>query len=145
MSISSSIRSSRPLAVVEEPTGPKPTPEELEEFKHQVAQWIHLDDQVRKLVVAVKERKTAMNALNPIIQTFMAKYHYDDLSTQSGKIRTSKRTVRAPIKMSEVKNKLLELDSGDELVKKIFEAERPIMEKTSLRRIIPKVSLSLDI
>jgi len=138
-------RSSRPLAVVEEPSGPKPTPEELEEFKHQVAQWIHLDDQVRKLVVAVKERKTAMNALNPIIQSFMMKYNYDDLSTQSGKIRTTKRTVRAPIKMSDVKNKLLELDSGDELVKKIFEAERPTVEKTSLRRIIPKVSLSLDI
>lgn len=138
-------RSTRPLAVVEEPTGPKPTPEELEEFKHQVAQWIHLDDQVRKLVVAVKERKTAMNALNPIIQAFMMKYNYDDLSTQSGKIRTTKRTVKAPIKMSEVKNKILELDSGDELVKKIFEAERPTMEKTSLRRIIPKVSLSLDI
>lgn len=145
MSVSSSIRSSRPLAVVEEPVGPKPTAEELEEFKHQVAQWIHLDDQVRKLVVALKERKRTMNALNPIIQSFMLKYNYDDLSTQSGKIRTSKRTVKAPIKLSQVKTKLLELESGEELVKKIFDEDRPAVEKTSLRRIIPKVSLSLDI
>jgi hypothetical protein len=35
--------------------------------------------------------------------------------------------------------------SGEELVKKIFEAERPVEEKKSLRRIVPKVSMSLDI
>jgi hypothetical protein len=131
--------------VIEEPVGPKPPPDELEEFKNQVSQWIHFDDQVRKLTIAVKERKRAMNALTPMIQAFMIKYNYDDLNTQSGKIRASKRTVRAPIKLSDVKTKLLELDSGEDIVKQIFEAERPTVEKTSLRRIIPKVSLSLDI
>lgn len=145
MSVASSSRSSKPIAIIEEPKGPKPTPEELEEFKNQVAQWIHLDEQVKKLSIAIRERKCALAALTPIVQSFMHKFNYDDLNTQSGKIRTTTRVVKTPVTLTDVRVKLLELEGGDALVHKIFEENRGTKEKTSIRRIVPKVSLSLDI
>lgn len=145
MSVASSSRSNKPLVVIEEPKGPKPTPEELDEFKNQVAQWIHLDEQVKKLSIAIRERKCALAALTPMVQTFMHKFNYDDLNTQNGKIRTTTRVVKAPVTLTDVRAKLLELEGGDVLVHKIFEENRETREKVSTRRIIPKVSLSLDI
>lgn len=124
----------------------QPNAEELDEFREVVASWIHLDEQVKKLQVAIRERKMAMNVLTPKIQNFMMKYKYDDLQTQAGKIRSSVREVSVPIKIKDVKEKLIAAgDKGEELVKTIFDAERPKVERRALRRIEPKVSLNLSI
>lgn len=127
---------------------PEPTPEELETFKVHVSEWSKLDEQIKKLSVAIRERRVHQRALSAQIQEFMGKYKYDDLQTRSGRIRHNVRTVPVPLKLSEVRAKILELggDAGEEIVHKIFEdPERPKVEKRSLRRIVPKVSMHLDI
>lgn len=124
-----------------------PTDEELETFRQQVSEWSKLDDQVRKLGIAIRERRIHQRALTSKIQDFMFKHGYDNLNTNSGRIKASVRQVRQPLKLKDIREKILALHnlSGEELVAQIFDAERPTVEKKALRRIMPKVSLSLDV
>lgn len=125
----------------------QPTPEELEDFKMRVSEWTKLDDQVRKLNIAVRERRTHQRALAEGIQSFMSKYGYDNLNTNQGRIVHTVRKTKEPIKIHEIKDLLMEQKnlSGEQLFKAIFEKERPVIEKQSIRRVIPKVSMSLEI
>lgn len=125
-----------------------PTEEELTTFRQQVSEWTKLDDQVKKLGIAIRERRIHQRALSGKIQEFMFKHGYDNLNTQCGKIKASIRQVKQPLKLSDIRAQILELSnlSGPELVAKIFDdSNRATVEKKSLRRIMPKVSLSLDI
>jgi seryl-tRNA synthetase len=124
----------------------EPSQEELDEFKTRVAEWTKLDDQVRKLIIAVKERRTHQKALSDGIQVFMTKYGYDNLNTNYGRIIHSVRKVKQPLKINEIKDLITKEPnlSGEELIKAIFHAERPTVEKQMIRRVIPKVSMSLD-
>jgi len=124
-----------------------PTEEELADFRGKVSEWMKMDDQIRKLEIAIRERKVHQKALSEGIQKFMDRFGYDNLNTNQGKIRHSCRKVKIPVKMTEVKEKLLEYKelTGEELFKKIFESERPTKENKTIRRIIPKVSMNLDL
>jgi hypothetical protein len=78
----------------------------------------------------------------------MFKYNYNDLNTQNGRLKTNVKNVYKPINIKEVReiinnNKHL---TGEELLAKIFNKdEREMIVKKTIRRIIPKVSMSLDI
>jgi hypothetical protein len=124
-----------------------PSQEDLEMFRQQVSEWTKLDDQVKKLSIAMRERRIHQRALASKIEDFMVKYGYDNLNTQSGRIRASVRQVKQPLKLADIREKILSLNnlSGEELIEKIFNEDRPTVEKRSLRRIVPKVSMSLDI
>ena len=124
----------------------EPTEEELESFKNLVNDWFKYDDQVRKLMIAIKERKNYQRVLNNKIQDFMFQFQYNDLNTQHGRIKSNVKEVKVPIKMSEIKDKILKFNnlSGEELLKQIFsEEDRPVVIKKNIRRIIPKVSLTI--
>lgn len=127
---------------------PEPSKEELETFKNLVAEWFKYDDVIRKLVVALKERKTLQKALNSKIEDFMFRYKYQDLNTQNGRIKATLKETHKPINLKEIRE-ILEQNKelkGTELLEKIFNKEdRPLITKKSIKRIIPKVSLSLDI
>jgi hypothetical protein len=126
----------------------EPTKEELDTFKNLVNEWFKYDDIIRKLVVALKERKNHQRALNNKIEDFMFKYNYNDLNTQNGRLKASVKTSHKPINLKEVKE-ILEKNkdlTGEELINKIFNKDdRPLTTKKIIKRIIPKVSLSLDI
>jgi len=126
---------------------PTPSEEELALFRQRVSEWTKLDDVIRKLGTALRERKVHQKAITQKIEEFMVKYGYDNLNTQQGRIQHKVRQVKQSLKLKDVRGMILENYglSGEELVKKIFEAERPVEEKKSLRRIVPKVSMSLDI
>jgi hypothetical protein len=126
----------------------EPTKEELDTFKNLVTEWFKYDDIIRKLIVALKERKNHQRVLNNKIQDFMFNYNYNDLNTQNGRLKASIKTSHKPINIKEIKE-ILENNKdlkGEELLSKIFNKEdRPITTKKVIKRIIPKVSLSLDI
>lgn len=126
---------------------PIPSEDDLALFRQRVSEWMKMDDTIRKLSIALRERKVHQRAITQKIQEFMSTYGYDNLNTQQGRIQHKVRQVKQPLKIIDVKSKILEYQnlSGEELVKKIFEAERPLEEKKSLRRIVPKVSMSLDV
>jgi len=129
-------------------TANEPTTEEMDTFKNLVADWFKYDDQVRKLKIAIRERKTMQQVLNNKIEEFMFKYNYNDLNTQNGRLKTNVRNVYKPINIKDVRdiinnNKHL---TGEELLAKIFnKEEREVIVKKTIKRIIPKVSMSLDI
>jgi hypothetical protein len=126
----------------------EPTADEMDTFKNLVADWFKYDDAIRKLKIAIRERKTLQQVLNNKIEDFMFKYNYNDLNTQNGRLKTNVKNVYKPINIKEVReiinnNKHL---TGEELLTKIFNKdEREMVVKKTIRRIIPKVSMSLDI
>lgn len=123
----------------------EPSEEEMENFKNLVNDWFKYDDQIRKLVIAIKERKNYQRVFNNKIQDFMYKYQYNDLNTQHGCIKSNVREVKAPLKITDIKDKIMRFKdlSGEELLKQIFEEDRQIIVKKNLKRVIPKVSLTL--
>jgi len=126
----------------------EPTEEEMQTFKNLVQDWFKYDDAIRKLKIAIRERKTLQQVLNTKIEDFMFKYNYNDLNTQNGRLKTNVRNVHKPINIKEVReiinnNRHL---TGEELLQKIFNMEeRPVIVKKTIKRIIPKVSMRLDI
>ena len=126
----------------------EPSKDELDTFKNLVSEWFKYDDMIRKLEVALKERKTIQRALNSKIEEFMFKYNYNDLNTQNGRIKASIKTSHKPVNIKEVKEIIEKYKDlkGEELLEKIFNKDdRPVTTKKVIKRIIPKVSLSLDI
>jgi len=126
----------------------EPTENELNIFKSNVNEWFNLDNTIRKLSIALKERKVHQKKLNDSIQKFMFEYKYNDLNTQNGRLKTNIKNVPKPINLKEIKDKILEYNdlSGKDLFDKIFNNDdRPIIEKKVIRRVIPKVSMSLEI
>jgi len=126
-----------------------PDEEALETFKQQVSEWIKLDEQVQKLNIAIRERKIHQKALYIKIQEFMIKYGYNNLNTAQGIIKSNVRTVKIPLKLKNIRSELEKL--GDtmvnvsEIIKKLFDSERPSVIKQSLNRKKPNVSMNLEI
>lgn len=129
----------------EEVLVPKPT--ELEDFKNLVNEWIKVDEQIRKLTVALRERKTLQKAMSGSMQKFMDKYGYDNLNTKQGRIHHSVRKTKESVKISEVKELLMNNKElkGEDIFKELFEKDRPVKESKTIRRYIPKVSTSIDL
>ena len=127
------------------PTKVEPTEEELETFKNLVKDWFKYDDQIRKLNIATKERKNYQRVLNNKIEEFMFNYKYNDLNTQDGRIKTNVKECIVPIKMIDIKTKIIQFKelSGEELLKRIFDEDRQTVVKKNIKRIIPKVSLTI--
>lgn len=123
-----------------------PSAEELDDFKNKAREFCKLDDQIKKLEIAVKERKTAKAALSKYIGEFMFKHDYYDINCDNSKIQARKRQCVSQVKMNEVKAKILENSnlSGEELLKIIFDPEsRTKYTKESISRKIPSITASL--
>ena len=110
----------------------------LEEFKTHVKDWLELDNQLKRLAAAAKERRKKKNDINLKILEFMGRFNIEDLNTKEGVIRYRKTYVKEPLSQKTIKTKLEELFKNDldtfEKVQKIF-TEREKIEKTSLRRL----------
>ena len=134
--------------VLEEEHPDTPSESDLADFKAKVSEYLKLDDQVRKLNIAIRERRVHLRALSEKIQDFMNRYEIGTLNTQHGeRIHHKVRQSKVPIKIVDVKELLLEKRhlTGEQLFKELFESERPTKEVKTIRRVIPKVSLNLDI
>jgi hypothetical protein len=110
----------------------------LEEFKDNVQAWMDLDNQLKRLEAASKQRKTKKKELNEKILDFMAKYNIEDLNTKQGVIRYKKVFVKEPLSQKIIKERLSDLFKDDqtnyEKIEKIF-TDRGKVEKQSLRRV----------
>jgi hypothetical protein len=110
----------------------------LEEFKGHVKDWLELDNQLKRLAAAAKERRKRKNDINLKILEFMGRFNIEDLNTKEGIIRYRKTYVKEPLTQKTIKTKLEELFKNDqdtfEKVQRIF-TEREKIEKASLRRL----------
>ncbi|NBP66977.1 MAG: hypothetical protein EBU66_20315 [Bacteroidetes bacterium] len=118
--------------------------EELQDFKNKVNEWVKIDEQIRKLQIAIKERRVHKRVLGTQIQEFMTKNGYDNLNTHQGIIKSNIKEVQIPVRMPEVKLKLAticeEKAEFKDVFDKIFNSDRQVVTKSTLRRIVPKVN-----
>lgn len=116
----------------------------LEEFKNQVKVWWELDTAIKRLQIAVRERKKAQSVMNAKILDFMKKYSVEDLNTKDGVLRYKTAYVKAPLSQKSIKDKLTEYFNRDPaaltILKKVFD-EREKVEKVSLRRVTNGLAL----
>jgi hypothetical protein len=121
----------------------QPSEEELEDFKNKINEWCKIDDQIKKLAIAIKERKKMQNALNSYIKDFMFKFNYHDVNVNNCRITAKKKEYLRPISVNDMKKNILENKnlSGDDLINVIFDPEkREKKQKETIKRILPRIS-----
>ena len=114
------------------------TQEKLQEFKNDVKEWIEIDTTVKRLQVAIKERKKIQTNLNSKILTFMIQNNIEDLNTKSGVIKCKSSMVKVPMGTKVIKEKLEKtFENNPKIIDKINEVfdTREVTEKHSLRKI----------
>lgn len=110
----------------------------LDDFKNQVRAWIEIDNNIRKLKQAIKERNVMKKQLTDKILTFMGKYNIEDLNTKDGsRLRYKVTQVKEPLTASKIKERITEnfgqIRNIDDLNEHVFTAKK--VEKISLRRL----------
>ena len=111
----------------------------LEEFKNYVKKWLEIDNMIKKVQEALKEKRMLRDKLSQVITGFMCKYNIEDLNTKEGRIRCRVSQVKAPLNKRVIKEKITDYFKNDEnkkeeFIQKVYE-ERDKVEKVSLRRL----------
>lgn len=121
---------------------PIPTDEELDQFKNYVKNFIDIDNDVKKLKGAIRERNSVKKEISSYIVAFMGKFNIEDLNTKQGKIRYQITHVKKPLTEKTIKTKLLENHTPDispeDLSKSIFDT-RPTVQRHVLKRMQTKL------
>ena len=111
----------------------------LDDFKNDVRTWMELDNSIRRLQHALKERKTAKKILTDRILNFMNRYNIEDLNTNEGCLRYKVTYVRPPLTQQGIKERISSYfeanqDAARDLHVHVF-GNRDRAEKMSLRRL----------
>ena len=111
------------------------------EFKNNVRTWLQLDDDLRTLRKAIKERNEKKNKLTPEIIAFMDSNKISDLNTQDGKLKFKCTMYKKPLNQKNIQRKLCDffksMKKGEEAAKYLFE-NREREERYRLTRSISK-------
>jgi len=110
----------------------------LDEFKVDVRTWIELDDSIKALQNAIKERRHAKKHLTDRITCFMNSNEIEDLITKNGRIRYKTNYVKAPLSHSDIQERICTFFDSESEAKELLSAifgTRGRSEKTSLRRM----------
>jgi seryl-tRNA synthetase len=110
----------------------------LEEFKKNVKNWLKLDNDIKRVQLALKGLKEKKNSINEEILNFMKKFNIEDLNTKDGVIRYKTTYIKEPLSQKTIKNKLQEMfENQPEIYEKIegIFTNRGKIEKNSLRRV----------
>ena len=114
---------------------------EFQEFKDNVKEWITLDDDIKTLNIALKERKKKKQELTPTVLNFMNEYKVHDIKTTDGQLKFSKSMTSKPLNKKYLINRLgdffKDYSKGEKAVEFLYE-NRDKEEKMKLQRIIKK-------
>ena len=114
------------------------TDESFIQFKNEVSEWLLLDDDIKTLQSAIKERKKKKDALNLKILDFMATYKINDLNTNNGTIKYAKSVCTKPLNkqflMAKLGDFLKDYRKGEKAALYLME-NRDKEEKFRLRRV----------
>lgn len=110
-------------------------------FKQNVKDWLSLDDDIRTLQEALKERKKKKSSLTPKISQYMSSFKINDLNTPDGKLKFAKSTSITAASKKYIENRIIEYFKDENKSLKILDYiynHREKKEKIYLRRFIPK-------
>ena len=114
---------------------------EFLDFKENVKEWITLDDDIKTLNNALKERKKKKQELTPKVLDFMNEYEVHDVKTTDGQLKFSKSLTSKPLNKKYLISRLgdffKDYNKGEKAVEFLYE-NRDKEEKLRLKRIIKK-------
>jgi Lhr-like helicase len=110
-------------------------------FKQNVKDWLSLDDDIRTLQDALKERKKKKSSLTPKISQYMSSFKINDLNTPDGKLKFAKATSITAASKKYIEQRIIEYFKDENKSLKILDYiynHREKKERVYLRRFIPK-------
>ena len=114
---------------------------DFQDFKDNVKEWITLDDDIKTLNIALKERKKKKQELTPKVLNFMNDHKVHDIKTTDGQLKFSKSMTSKPLNKKYLINRLgdffKDYSKGEKAVEFLYE-NRDKEEKMKLQRIIKK-------
>jgi hypothetical protein len=110
----------------------------LEQFKNQVRSWVEIDNNVKALKQAIKDRNVVKKDLTDKILRFMIKFNIEDLNTKDGsKLRYKVNQVTKNPTAKDIKKRLVEnyhkVNNAEDLSNTIFICNK--VDKPTLRRL----------
>lgn len=120
--------------------------DDIQSFKEAVRQYVKYDEDVRKMQIAIRERKRMMEVIGPGITEFMRRHNVEDVNLSGagvvGKLRFQEKKVTRKPRHSVTK---AIKECGDdvlppELKRKLLGADLPRETTTvsGVRRVIPR-------
>ena len=111
------------------------------EFKEDVQLWLKLDDDIKKLNEAMKERKNKKNEITPKLLDFMENHNINDLNTNDGNLKFQKSLRSKPLSKKYLINRLGDfyksIEKSEKIVNFIYN-NREKTEISNLKRVYPK-------
>jgi hypothetical protein len=111
----------------------------LDDFKSDVCTWIELDDSIKTLQHAIRDRRLEKQKLTQRIIGFMDHHDIEDLNTKSGRIRYKTKYVRPQVSKTNIRDRISsffpnDAQLADDIVTAIY-SSREVTERQSLRRL----------
>ena len=111
----------------------------LDDFKSDVCTWIELDDSIKTLQHAIRDRRLEKQKLTQRIIGFMDHHDIEDLNTKSGRIRYKTNYVRPQVSKTNIRDRISsffpnDAQFADDIVTAIY-SSREVTERQSLRRL----------
>jgi len=111
------------------------------DFKEDVKLWLKLDDDIKTLNDAIKDRKNKKNEITPKLLDFMDKHNINDLNTNDGHLKFQKSLRSKPLSKKYLLDRLgyyFKSDIKGEKVVSFIYNNREKTEISNLKRVYPK-------
>lgn len=111
------------------------------DFKEDVKTWLKLDDDIKTLTDAVKERKSKKNEITPKLLDFMEKHNINDLNTNDGHLKFQKSLRSKPLSKKYLLDRLgfyFKSEMKSEKVVNFIYNNREKSETSNIKRVYPK-------
>ena len=121
---------------------------ELKEFKSKVKIWMGIDDEIKMLQEAIKERRAKKKELGDEVLQFMGVHNIENLNTKKGdklKYSVSKRKKALSNKVVKERfNNVFQNNNNFEKYKEYIFGGQEEVESVNLKRLNKKIQLDID-
>ena len=111
------------------------------DFKEDVKTWLKLDDDIKTLNDAIKERKSKKTEITPRLLDFMEKHNINDLNTNDGHLKFQKSLRSKPLSKKYLLDRLgfyFKSEMKGEKVVNFIYNNREKSETSNIKRVYPK-------
>jgi len=122
------------------------TQSELTNFKGKVTKYLSIDDEIKQLSKALREKRKEKLMLSNDVLNFMGEFNIEDLNTNTGVLKYSISKTKKTISKKDILEKLTAFlknsDKASEAISYIYD-NREVVEKVRLKRLKPRKNMNL--
>ena len=116
----------------------------LQQFRQYVTGWIELDNGIKKLQLALKEKREVKNKVAARIMEFMMQHDVEDVNIRDVRLRYKVVQAKTSLTQKQIKERLMErLPDAQKHVDEAFHSQG-VIDRPTLRRLKVK-ALSMDV